>query len=390
MASFRRPKAIASAASVVMVVALIMVIQYRPMTDNHMNYVYEANPNSLMDPLVHKHQYRLSINNATICSSETFLLFLINSAPEHREKREMIRETWGSVKLYNGAQIRVVFLFGERPKPNNMSSEALNERLKTESGVRGDIIKGNFIDDYVNMTYKTVMGHYWMDTYCPGASFVMKADDDVLINIYKVVHFLQEINQTPSKVSTFFYGSCAQHHPHRSKSSKWYISYFDYPYELYPSFCTGAGYILSNEAAARIYKATPRVPYYWMDDVYIGFCAELANIEPIDHYYGYYLVLPWSETDSPWEHTILKVNAGSSKKSQETWAYLNSKDNTSFHGVIYNRLVSACWIGLLCWFVYSTIVAKQFSYVFCKSRINQPFMLFKLVLDKLVPKRETN
>ena len=352
VACYRRPKATARIACLLTIVAFMMAIRYRPTKnpDNHMNYVYGANPNTLMDPLVHKHQYRLSINNATICSNDTFLLFLINSAPENREKRGMIRETWGSVKLYNGAQIRAVFLVGERIKPYDMSLRELHEQLKAESSRHGDIIKGNFIDDYINMTYKTVMGHYWFDTYCPRASFVMKADDDVMINIYKIVDLLQKINQEPSIVSTFFYGNCGQHHPKRSKSSKWYVSYSNYMYELYPPFCTGAGYILSNEAAARIYKATSRVPYYWMDDVFIGFCAELANIEPINNFLGYYLVLPWSK-DYPWEQTILKVNDGGRKKSQETWTYLNSIVSSCSNSTINNRTVGACLIVLTHWLI---------------------------------------
>ena len=379
MTSCRRRKVIASIASISIVVACIKAMLYMFLSDNHMDFVYEANSNSLMDPLVHNHQYKLSLNNATICSSETFLLFLINSAPENRERRELIRETWGSVKQYNGVQIRVVFLVGERLEPNNMSSGELHERLKAESDVHGDIIKGNFIDDYANMTYKTVMGHFWMDTYCPRASFVMKGDDDVLINLYKVVYFLREINQTILEDSTFFYGSCRQHYPRRSKSSKWYVSYSDYKYELYPSFCTGAGYILSNEAATRIYKTTSKVPYYWMDDVYIGFCAELANIEPTHHYFGYYLVLPWSLIDYPWGLSVLKVNPGGKKESQEIWAYLNSKDNTSVHGVIYYKIAAVGLIVLLCWFVYTIVMTIPFSYVFYKCRSDRSFKLFKLV-----------
>ena len=39
-------------------------------------------------------------------------------------------------------------------------------------------------------------GVHWMNTYCANASFVMKNDDDVMINIYELVHFLPGIVQT--------------------------------------------------------------------------------------------------------------------------------------------------------------------------------------------------
>ena len=327
-----------------------------------MLYVYEADAKSLMDPLVHKHKYSLSLNNADVCSSNVFLLFIVNSALENGEKRDIIRETWGSVKEYSGAQIRVVFLIGEYRKPTAMSTGELNERLKAESDTHVDLIKGNFIDDYANMTYKTVMGLYWMNTYCSRASFVMKTDDDVSINLFKVVDFLQEISQTQSKLSTFFYGRCLQPFPERSKSSKWYISSSDYKHWLYPPFCMGGGYILSNEVASQIYRATTKVPFFWMDDVYIGFCAGLANIKPIDNYFGYYFILPWSWTDAPWEYTILKVNDAGKTERRETWSYIKSLRNT--HSLRYYRIVGTCLIMVLGLLVCMLLIVIQF----CKSR----------------------
>ena len=326
-------------------------------SDNHMLYVYEADATSLMDPLVHKHQYRLSLNNASVCSSDVFLLFVVNSAREHKEEREVIRETWGSVKEYSGAQIRTVFLVGE------LSTGQSNEPLKAESDVHGDLIQGNFIDDYANLTYKTVMGLYWVNTYCPTVSFVMKADDDVSINLYKLIHFLQEISKTQSKLSNFFYGSCGQHFPKRSRSSKWYISLTAYKHWLYPSFCTGSGYILSTEAASKIYSATSKVPFFWMEDVYLGFCAELENIEPIDNYFGYYLVLPWSLTDAPWEYTIMKMNNDGKAERRETWVYI--KSHISSHSIWYYRIVGSClMMVLVCLLVCMVVMVIQFRIIY--------------------------
>ena len=206
------------------------------------------------------------------------------------------------------------------------------------------------------------MGLYWMNTYCSRASFVMKTDDDVSINLFKVVDFLQEISQTQSKLSTFFYGRCLQPFPRRSKSSKWYISSSDYKHRLYPPFCMGGGYILSNEVASKIYRATTKVPFFWMDDVYIGFCAGLANIKPIDNYFGYYFILPWSWTDAPWEYTILKVNDAGKTERRETWSYIKSLRNT--HSLRYYRIVGTCLIMVLGLLVCMLLIVIQF----CKTR----------------------
>ena len=351
-------------AIVVSVFLVAITVKVNPSDNNHMDFVREANGSSLDDRFIHKHEYKLSLNNDTICDSDTFLLILVNSDPEHRVAREIIRETWGSVRMYNRAHIRVVFLVGNRLSPKTEPAADLAVQLKVESETYGDIVKGDFIDAYVNMTYKTVMGLKWMKQYCPKASFVMKSDDDVMINIHKVVHFLQEIDQSDSNLSNFFYCLTITSSPFRATSSKWYVSYSDYKYNMYPTYCAGAGYIISNRAAVRVFEATTKVPYYWIDDVYIGFCAELSNIKLINNYFGYYFIVPHSATDAPWDCSILKVIGRDREESLQTWAYLKSIRN--FHNMTYYRILAAFLITCFCLCICLFIVLLMYVYRFCK------------------------
>ena len=306
------------------------MIQTAP--DNYMSYVNDANATFLEDTFIHKHKFRLSINNASVCDRDTFLLILVNTDPENRNSRNIIRDTWGSVKVYKGIHIRLVFLMGDRISLKRGRADGLTAQIINESYNYGDIARGDFIDDYFNMTYKTVFGLHWMTMYCPEASFVMKVDDDVMINIYKLIYFLQETNKAEN-LTNLFYGLAYNSRPIRSNSSKWQISYTDYNHSWYPTYCAGLGYILSNQAAARIYQATSKVPFFWIDDVFIGFCAELSNIKPINHYYGYYMIDKIS-VDAPWEYSIVKeIDRDRQELSREAWAYINTiKDN---NGIIF-------------------------------------------------------
>ena len=58
------------------------------------------------------------------------------------------------------------------------------EKIKNESDSHQDIVQGNFLDSYKNLTYKTVMGHMWVSRFCAQAEFVMKADDDIYLDLY--------------------------------------------------------------------------------------------------------------------------------------------------------------------------------------------------------------
>ena len=58
------------------------------------------------------------------------------------------------------------------------------DRIRNESLLHGDIVQGNFLDSYKNLTYKTVLGHMWVSSFCTQAEFVMKADDDIYLDLY--------------------------------------------------------------------------------------------------------------------------------------------------------------------------------------------------------------
>ena len=48
----------------------------------------------------------------------------------------------------------------------------------------GDLVQGNFMDTYRNLTYKTVLGHMWVSSFCSQAEFVVKTDDEIYVDIY--------------------------------------------------------------------------------------------------------------------------------------------------------------------------------------------------------------
>jgi len=62
-----------------------------------------------------------------------------------------------------------------------------------------DLVQGNFIDSYRNLTLKAVLGLRWLSQYCRQAPFVIKTDDDTFINIFEIVRLMSE-NANQSQV----------------------------------------------------------------------------------------------------------------------------------------------------------------------------------------------
>ena len=78
----------------------------------------------------------------------------------------------------NDAAGRLVFMLGTTPNTR------LLEEVGQESAEHGDIVQGDLLDTYRNLTYKSVMGHLWVSEFCRQAELVVKADDDIYVDLY--------------------------------------------------------------------------------------------------------------------------------------------------------------------------------------------------------------
>ena len=71
--------------------------------------------------------------------------------------------------------------------PGATTDAALQRRLEEESRRHGDLVQGDFLDTYHNLSYKAVMGNLWVAEFCSQAQFVVKTDDDMYVDLYEVV-----------------------------------------------------------------------------------------------------------------------------------------------------------------------------------------------------------
>ncbi|NWV80048.1 B3GT4 galactosyltransferase, partial [Dasyornis broadbenti] len=55
--------------------------------------------------------------------------------------------------------------------------------LLRESLEHQDVLQGDFWDTYANLTWKTLLLLRWSRACCGGAPFLVKADDDVFLNV---------------------------------------------------------------------------------------------------------------------------------------------------------------------------------------------------------------
>ncbi|XP_015908040.1 beta-1,3-galactosyltransferase brn [Parasteatoda tepidariorum] len=262
------------------------------------------------------------------------ILYVIKSATNHKNRRDVIRKTWGWENRFSDVLIKRIFVLG------TTNDVALQDDIDEEYARNKDIVQAEFIDSYYNNTIKTMMSFKWVVLNCPKVQFVMFADDDMYISTKNLLKFIRnpfnrrvgfrkrrdvekillsnrssskaseapELSQQTSGSSNLIYNSrklfeydpvlsafdgrllagyVFNSSPMRHKSSKWYMPLSEYPYSKYPPYVTAGAYVLSYPALEDMYYTSMFTKHFRFDDVYLGIVAKKCGISPLhnDHFY---------------------------------------------------------------------------------------------------------
>ncbi|XP_053611521.1 beta-1,3-galactosyltransferase 5-like [Plodia interpunctella] len=204
--------------------------------------------------------------------SELELIIFVTTVPSHFKERQAIRMTWGATWKFEN----VSFAFYIGTPPNESRSLILEENV-----AHGDIIIARFIDTYDNLTLKSLSMLEWINTHCPLVPRMLKTDDDMFINVPKLLHFIRQTIQK-NKTNTIWGQLSKRNLPDRYNKTKYFVTYKEYPEKLYPRFLTGPAYLLSTDVTRDLFTTAANEPYFKIEDVFItGILAEKLKIKRI-------------------------------------------------------------------------------------------------------------
>ncbi|XP_012521840.1 beta-1,3-galactosyltransferase 5 [Monomorium pharaonis] len=185
------------------------------------------------------------------------LVVIVMSAPTHLEARTAIRQTWGH--FGQRRDISILFMLGATRDPR---VEAI---LHKEQNMYNDVIRGRFLDSYANLTLKTISTLEWVDAYCPKVKYLLKTDDDMFINVPRLLAFVYK----HAKDRNVIFGRLARKwKPIRNRKSKYYVSQAQFQQSVFPDFTTGPAYLLSSDTVRRLYDAALDQTYLKLEDVF--------------------------------------------------------------------------------------------------------------------------
>ncbi|XP_036610373.1 lactosylceramide 1,3-N-acetyl-beta-D-glucosaminyltransferase [Trichosurus vulpecula] len=314
------------------------------------SYTFVNDSLSLRHSLDSVASFQYLINHKDKCRDQDVLLLLfVKTSPENRNRRDAIRKTWGNdryVRSQLNANIKTLFALGSPSNPLHSERERLQNELFIEDQEYNDLIQQDFNDTFYNLTLKLLLQFRWMNMHCAHAKFVMSADDDIFIHMPNLIEYLRSLEQMG--VQDFWVGRVHRGSPPvRDKSSKYYVPYEMYHWPSYPDYTAGAAYVISSDVAAKVYEASQTLnSSLYIDDVFMGLCANKMKIVPQHH------VFFSGEGKAPYHPCIYEkmiTSHGHVQDLQDLWeAATDSEVKTiskGFFGQIYCRLVK---IMLLC------------------------------------------
>lgn len=193
------------------------------------------------------------------CERPYLVIVVVSSTITNYDRRRFIRETWGSDSRAQPL-IKTVFVVAQK------ENEPVNSLLMKESELFNDIIESSHIEDYYKQSLKIAVGFEWATKFCH-SQFILKIDDDIFVNKLRLLEFLTSLSLLNWNST---YTGNLQTEAVVQREGRHKVSYTEYKYDLFSSFCSGGGFLISSNVASDILNFFDFKNYWTVDDAYIG------------------------------------------------------------------------------------------------------------------------
>ncbi|KAE8620708.1 hypothetical protein XENTR_v10010429 [Xenopus tropicalis] len=235
-------------------------------------YTYHLNMSQFRADFPHLQTYNCSVKlpprtQPKMGNPKPTLIMAIKSHPGSTARRQAARQTWARGVEVDGYSVRPIFLIAQAESWGQM------ELVRLESQEFGDILQWDFTEGHHNLSLKERCFLEWLNLNVPEVEFIFKGDDDEYVNPTAIVRYIKEHGSSPLTLH-------GRLRPHSDvmRSTKYAISEALYPYDTYPSFLSGGGFLFPGASVKRLHEVAQKIPVFPLDDVYFGFLALAANL----------------------------------------------------------------------------------------------------------------
>ncbi len=230
---------------------------------------------------IHPDKFKIIMQPWNLCTqnngSNLELFIYVHTRMTSVSIRNIMRRTWTNRTLF--PTVNVAFVVG------SSLNSTLNQLNIEENKLHGDMIQGDFIDTYLNVSFKELAGMRWIKDNCMNAKYILKLDDDVVVNMPL---FIKRVRSGffKMKLRTLLCQVLYKQFFSRDPKSIFYISYEEYNLTetYFEPYCAGHQFILSPDLIPLMYNLSFVNIDSQTSDVYMGILANrVPGLNMIDH-----------------------------------------------------------------------------------------------------------
>ncbi|XP_033760372.1 beta-1,3-galactosyltransferase 5-like [Pecten maximus] len=255
------------------------------------------------------------------------IVITVVSKTSNTDRRQTIRQTWGHTEMQRKYNFCLFFVVGTEENVD-ISKEANSEN--------GDIVQVNVSENYYRLTEKVIETFNWIINFCQEPRYFFKMDDDVYFDLEFLNEFYQDEYYLPDDI---LLGSCKQSTAVSRVRSKYHTSFEEYPFESFPPYCGGPGYMMTMNTARKIYHEMLVTKTFKLEDAYLGLAIYKLDI-PVKNVDNFIYAL--DENDGYMQNFNIhcsRISHGLTYKNiQHLWEKRNRRENISGDCLFWGKL----------------------------------------------------
>ncbi len=209
------------------------------------------------------------------------LLIFVISKCSHFSIRQSIRRTWANIELleeyFPKLKLKLLFLVDIDSKSE--------KKIELEYIYHKDIVQiNNLGEQYEYVTEREAALYQFIQFNCKQTKFLFKTDDDIFINSFLLLVFINKQIHSFNQYSLF--GFPIEHglvvrHTDSFVGQRYIITKDEYSCPRYPTFLSGFGYLMSFQTLSLFYHAysIDRKPFPLSDVYFTGLLSEMFQIK---------------------------------------------------------------------------------------------------------------
>nr|XP_047129095.1 N-acetyllactosaminide beta-1,3-N-acetylglucosaminyltransferase 4 isoform X2 [Hydra vulgaris] len=192
-------------------------------------------------------------------------IIVISSHVNNRNRRNLIRETWGSIFSWiTNEKYLIVFVVAR-----TTNAKAMIE-IAHEAKIRRDILYLDIFEDFYLLTKKVIIALTWAKNKVSFEA-LLKGDDDTYMHLDNMINFVKNISVTDGYFGNKIINAYVQ------REGKYQVSKEELQKDLYNPYCSGGGFILTNSSVYKMTSLFDLNKIFRIDDAFIGEIAFQAE-----------------------------------------------------------------------------------------------------------------